>query len=604
MVQISLPLLADLNSKHRTSKKATLVPRYIARIGIEQLSQYLSYERIGKKRSIRINPASVIVLDEQIQRGVSEQGTILQEDKKIHEIAKTLLGLSDETPKAFLGTLVWNVRDPGAKGFRTRTISEPNEPLVQEITFDTEHIYLTDSAHRHLGICEAYRTYMAEQDRKRAYPRFDAGYEFAVEIYHLNKDGEKMLFNELNSKQKKITSAKRKELDTTTPIGALKDRVLELDAEQDKLFERNIEVTENRNSRHTLMTMSVLTQSLSEMYPISLVKEAQEEEDLKNELAQYYCDFFYTLRDEIKVRCNIRKVDENIKPFESLYLTYIKKAEDAYTEAMSEEEYEESLRRVREEASKLNEVIRDQEKIHSNAVVRALARTGGLIRKMKNWRAVIKKLQNDLIVGSNGRLFQASNPEMTVPRSNQHPIAHIKDDGTLNIQVQSHTLKAISEFLESKLSLIRPPTATLQADNYPPEEANLERRFNRTLLLSSHEENYLDFNFSFFVGSEHECATQDIKLKLSAELKGSDQWRTAAKGSKAQNPASLTVATGYEDAVYEDGIKRLDAHFRIDLPAFDKQYTSAFDIEIGITYCDLAGQPQTVNFTIPCQKAF
>jgi hypothetical protein len=257
-MRIEADLLGRINES--ISANAPLQTKYIVRVTIEQLALWLQYERKGNGRNspFRISDHSTIRIDPEIQRGRDSQGFLLQNSRKIMEIANTLLAPNNEmVPRLYLGCLTWNVR-PQVKKIKDlfeieKTEIEGKQPKWR-LAFDTDAIYLTDSAHRHLGIVESYRQYQLNQGK---YPTYSPKYEFLVEIYTLDKQREKELFSELNSKQKKISAAKQKEMDVSSPIGALKDAIQDYDRINRNFFADNIEVSSNQNDKHTLLTMSV-----------------------------------------------------------------------------------------------------------------------------------------------------------------------------------------------------------------------------------------------------------------------------------------------------------------------------------------------------------
>jgi hypothetical protein len=596
MPEITLKLLADLNHDKRDDPSRTLEPKFIALITAAQLNTYFQYSSVGKKHPIVVDPASVLQLDEIAQRGVNDDNHLLQDDKKMQEIANSLLGEDDNNPRAYLGTLVWNVRDAGTNGFQRAITSIEGQPPIQDLKFHPTHIYLTDSAHRHLGICEAFKKHAAAPAK---YPRFDPNYEFAVEIYNLDKIGEKQLFQELNSKQKKITAAKQKQVDVTTPLGVLKEKIIELDQHNDRLFARNIEVNSNTNDRHTLMTMSVFTASIKEMYPQSLINECKDDDTLCEELAQHYCDFFYSLRDTIEIECEIRGSNKSVYPFKSLYLEHIIPIEDGDYE--DEQKREDELQTARDRASKFNDAIRSQDILLKNSMIKGLSYIGGQVRFMKDWDLIVAKIQTDLVLPSGGKYFQATNPEMLeVNPETGHSIATLKDDGTLNVQVQSHTIRTIKIFLSEKLDLIREPLLIVDPDGIQDQATG--DSFGRTVLLNDTGETNIDLQIDLFVGSQVSVATSDLKLRVEPMLNG-ESWNAAKfVGQNSLTAARTTIATGFSDPSHGDKIKKIQARFELDLPMFDKPHITTFPLKLTFTYPGLNGDEEKVTVNLPCQK--
>ncbi len=590
MPEIRLELLADLNKGHRTKKKSTLVPKYIAKITASKLNTLMKYEASGKKHPFKIANDSVLVLDETAQRGITDAGKVRQEESKVKDIKTSLLGVNKLAPKAFLGTLVWNVREQGAEVFQTITSLRDGKPPRLDLEFNPKRVYLTDSAHRHIGICEAIKEYSANP--KEYQSAFDPSYEFIVEIYNLKVSDEKLLFSELNAKQKKITAAKAKEIDSISPIGRLKDHILAYDQANDRLFSQNIEVTSNQNDRHTLMTMSVFTASIKAMFGLTLIKESMEDEDLQRELSEYYCNFFYKLRDEIRVNCTIRGRDQEVRPFESLYLKYIYEAENLDT--ATDEELEEKVDKARAKALNVNKIIREQDKINSNPFIRSLSLVGGRIRKMADWEGVIENLQANIIAPSQGRFFQTGNPEMLrIDPETNHPIATEKDDGSLNVQVQTHTLRTIENFLMAKLELKRFSTITVQTPN--GEELIHPLKINRA------KNTFLDLTLQFHTGNDVDVRAQDILVRIDPTLQNGDWKKARIVGQSRPCADEVVVAAGYEDPSYPNSINRHIAKFEIDLPPFDSEETDQFELQFECQFPGLSGDSTTTKVVLLVQ---
>lgn len=592
MPKITLELLGQVNNKTKQANKS-LIPKYVVKITASDLNNLFKYESAGKKHPYKIQPDSTIVLDEIIQRGVNDSGKIRQEETKVKDIRDSLLGVNKLSPRAFIGNLVWNIRRDGTEKLAELvTQYDDGRPPEKKLEIETKKIYLPDSAHRHLGICEAYK-----ESLKSEFEQFDSEFEFVVDVYNLDKNLEKLLFNELNSKQKKITAAKAKELDSTSPIGNLKDSILAFDQANERLFSQNIEVNSNTNDRHTLMTMSVFTASIKAMFGLSTIKECLEDDDLKEELAEYYCNFFYKLREEIEVQCKIRNKIQTIKPFESLYLKYIYPVEN---KDLEEEEQEQELMDARDEAKQINQRVREQDKTNSNPMIRSLCKIGGHIRQMPNWHEVIERLQTSLMFPANGKYFQADNEELllTNPETG-HSIATLKDDGNLNIQVQTHTLNTIEEHLIEKLSLNEEIQIAIVDTNDNRKQCNMNTgTFSFVPVFSRTDENYIDLEVTFFVGAKVEVTTQSIQLKIEPTV----SWKEAKfVGQKKKKAKKVIFHEGYEHEYYGSGIKKVSADFELTFPKYDLDDSDAFKFEFEITYLGLSGDSETQKFALQIQ---
>lgn len=594
MADIRLKLLGDLNPSSRTSD-STLAPKYIASITAENLSALLKYRRQKGKHPIRLEPESTIKVDTEVQRGMTDVGNLRQEDKKIDEIRDALLGKSSAAPRIFLGSLIWNVRESGLGVFKKLKVSEDGQAPEYELAIKSPAIWLTDSAHRHFGIAEAFRAF---SQNPHEYPRFRTDYEFSVEIYNLDRNGERLLFNELNAKQKKITAAKQLQLDTTSDIGILKDRIATIDLEEKRMLYQNIEVNSNTNDRHTLMTMSVFTSSIKEMFGHTLITEVVRDEELRDELAQYYCDYLYKLQETIRTRVTIGGVDTTITPFSNLYTEIISPAENEAAEH-DDEVAEQILQAARDQAKRRNAEIRVEEKIHSNSFIRALFWLGGQIRMMKSWPQVVEQVQNKLILEKDGRFFQKSNTKLITPNARGVAIGVIKDDGALNIQVQTHVIQEIKRFLIEELDL--EVNRELFYKDAGSTHSLTSTGSNKVAWLSRINSNRLELQFDFITGSEVDVDKSLLRMKVVPDMKD-DNWKDAERrGEKRLIAHDLNQVAGWQHPVYGDSLVKYTATFVLDTPAFSRPTTDTFTLKLDVYGFDLTGNSTQDEFSLACQ---
>ena len=597
MADIRLKLLGDLNQLSRTGE-STLVPKYIASITAENLSALLKYRRQKGKHPIRLEPESTIKVDADVQRGTTDIGTLRQEDKKIDEIRDALLGKPHAAPKIFLGTLIWNVRETGLGAFKKLRVSEDGQMPEYELAIKAPAIYLTDSAHRHFGIAEAFKSY---SQNPTAYPLFRAEYEFSIEIYNLDRNGERLLFNELNAKQKKITAAKQLQLDTTSDIGILKDRIATIDLEEGRLLHQNIEVNSNTNDRHTLMTMSVFTSSIREMFGGSAISEVAKDDELRDELAQYYCDFLYKLQDTIRTTVSTNGGPSlTIAPFSNLYTEIISPAENEAAE-LEDEAAEQVLQGARDRAKRRNAEIRAEEKIHSNSFIKALFWLGGQIRMMSSWQQVVEQIQNKLVAGSDGRFFQKSNAKLLTPSERGIAIGVIKDDGSLNIQVQSHVIQEIKRLLITELDL-EVSRGLFYKDTYTnTTHALTDNGSSKVVWLSRAGSNRIELQLDFVTGSEASVDKSALRLRVLPELLD-DSWKDAERrGEKRLIAHELTKVAGWVHPIYGESLTKYTATFVLETPPFARTISEMFAVKLETTSYDLAGNPVQDNFVLHCQ---
>jgi hypothetical protein len=589
--------LGDINQSLRTGE-STLVPKYIATITAENLSTLLKYRRQKGKHPIRLEPESTIKVDADVQRGTTDVGTLRQEDKKIDEIRDALLGQPHAAPKIFLGSLIWNVRETGAGVFKKLRVSEEDQMPEYELAIKAPAIYLTDSAHRHFGIAEAFKAY---SQNPQAHPRFRAGYEFSVEIYNLDRNGERLLFNELNAKQKKITAAKQLQLDTTSDIGILKDRIATIDLEEGRILHQNIEVNSNTNDRHTLMTMSVFTSSIREMFGGSAISEVAKDDELRDELAQYYCDFLYKLQETIRTTITVNGgSSEIIAPFSNLYAEIISPAENEAAE-LEDEAAEQVLQGARDRAKRRNADIRAEEKIHSNSFIKALFWLGGQIRMMGSWQQVVEQIQNKLIAGSDGRFFQKSNPKLLAINERGIAIGVIKDDGSLNIQVQSHVIQEIKRLLIRELDLEVSRELFYRDVFANTTHALTDNGSSKVVWLSRAGFNRIELQLDFVTGSEASVDKSALRLRVLPELLD-DSWKDAERrGEKRLIAHELNKVAGWTHPIYGDIITKYTATFVLETPPFARATSDMFTVKLETTSYDLAGNLVQDNFALHCQ---
>jgi hypothetical protein len=573
-VELTLNLLGALN---RTSPKTSpLKPKYVVKVTAAQIAQWLQYERKGAKKSdpFRIKPGSLIKIDPKIQRGTSEVGNYLsQQPSKIREISTILLGKGDSTPRIYLGALVWNVRPPGS--FEVEEVRLQDKPSEYRLRMTTDAIYLTDSAHRHFGIAEAYAAWAAAPGE---FPEFRADFEFLVEIYNLESRGETELFNELNAKQKKISAAKQKELDVSSPIGALKDAIIAYDQQNRGLLSNNIEVTGNVNKTHTLLTMSAFVASIAEMFGTAEIKAAWKDEELLTDLATYYCEFLYELSDKLVVQLSVDDGPEQlVHPYRNLYQDVIAKAVNDWNEASPDE----SQKRIDDAvalASDVNQRLRSADIANSNATVKALFRLGGLIGEMREWRTVIESLQMSLVGGAQGKFFQKQNADLFAKSGpTDVPIASINENGSLNVQVQTKTINKLASYLRAKLDLDLDPIVTVRGGDSP--SPLLEGAPQHWALVTG-TDNFRTIELRVVVPAEIEISSENTSLRVTP----TPDWKEA---KLKLDPTSIVEDRSYAHPTYSE-FKRWTVSFEVRLSAVDKMKPET-ELKLSFNYPELNG---------------
>jgi hypothetical protein len=580
-MELTLNLLGQINAK--ASSSSPVKPKYIVSVRAEDLASWLQYERRGSRKSdpFRVAQNSLIRIDRNIQRGTDDDGYLLQQPVKISEIARILLGdKSVGVPRIYLGSLTWNVRQTNV--FDIVQQQSEGKPPRYKLILSADAIYLTDSAHRHFGIVEAFRQWKANPEK---YPTFDPMMEFSVEIYNLDAVGERELFAELNSKQKKISAAKQKQMDVSSPIGALKDAVVAADQASRKLLENNIEVSSNQNSKHTLMTMSVFVASIGEMFSAVNIKKARDDEDLRSEFADYYCDFIYALHDGLTVVFPLPDgTSKKVKPFENLYNTIIRPVEDRFEEE-PEAQYEHLLDKARNEAAALNEKLRSIDISNHNSTIKALFRIGGLIRLMPEWKQVIDRIHTGLNVPMGGQFFQKENAELFEVRSSGVSIATLNRDETINVQVQTKTIDTIYSYLIEKLDLDFEPE--LHVKELPVSAPISSNAPTYNWKISENDKTYKTVEFRF-AQPKGVLPTED-QFKLSVISVGNQWAEKDLKGARHLMPSTILDDKSFSHPRY-DGLAGYVAVFEVPLPP--AKINNTIPMKIIITYPEIDGEPR------------
>ncbi|MGF6116370.1 hypothetical protein ABIE30_000962 [Janthinobacterium lividum] len=602
-VNFEVKLLGQVNKPMANDVISQVCPKFVIVVTAAQLAQWLRYKKVGKKNPYQIDAMSLLKIDNTAQRGVTDNGFALQDESKVSEIKEVLLGTSTEATRLYLGTLVWNIRpNPGnlLKVAAELDPENPHLPSLLKLKITTDAIWLTDSAHRHFGIVEAVATWQKDKEK---FPKFSDNLEFSIDLYNLDAVQENALFRELNAKQKKISASKAQQTDTGSALGLLKSTILARDQSELKLFDQNIEVNANENTRHTLMTMSVFTSSVQNMYGKLFIEEARSNDVLRDEMAEYYCNFFYALRSTIRVKVELRGEVKEVAPFQNLYEEIIAPAIDNTADEDDEVKIDQALTAARERASELNQTLQRQEKIHSNAVVKALSRIAGRIRYMKNWERVVSVLQTDLIAAHDGRYFQKSNEELLLPGEGGVPIATRKiADDSINIQVQDQVIREIQRHLTKKLSLDFPCDVRFRnagkVVDCPAEKIGITPILNRTTAT------YFDLEIDFSVGAELELPEDALRLRIQSVLPNGVQWKNADKvGTKKLTPVEIKLIEGYDHPVYPGGFKRYSARFEIAVPPYADLNPATIEMQLDLEVIDIDGQGLKLRRVLPLQPA-
>lgn len=580
MSTIKAKYLGTINEKIDKSK--TVVEKHIISVKASDLSQWFQYirDKKGGRHPFKLSDSSIIKIHERVQRGINESGFVLQEKSKIDDIKDTLLGLN-AGQKVYLGSLVWNIRKKDINRITKIKVSEnDNLPPEYELKIEVDNIYLTDSAHRHFGIIEAYKEY---QKNTSLYPNFNTEYEFSVEVYNLTSIEEQNLFNELNSKQKKITAAKQKQLDNTTSLGKIKDEIIDYDMENEKIFYNNIELNSNQNNGYTLMTMSVFVSSIKEMFKNEINEVYQNDsvnDELKEKIVEYYCQFFAMLKNNIEITYTSFGQEKTTYPFNNLHQVYISPIENSDYE---DDLLEEKLTEARTMATNLNKEIRSQDLIIHNISIKALSRLGRLIRKMSNWKTVIEQIQQSLILGEDGKFFQLTNKLITDKYpGNKEAIATKNIDGSLNVQVVSWKVDDLYNIIINELQLKKEKKLYYSQDNFT-EQLN----DNCTVKVSLKETSEIQFRYDFFIADN--LYNEILLENLIINILPIDNWsKMKFIGAKSFKAVKKEIDDGYVDEIYDSGIKKISAYFEVTLPAFENNLHLQQGLKLKIKSFDLS----------------
>jgi hypothetical protein len=340
------------------------------------------------------------------------------------------------------------------------------------------------------------------------------------------------------------------------------------------------------------MTMSVFVASIKEMFKSDIndvYKNDTINDELKEEIVKYYCDFFVALQNNIKIKYTDWGKEKEICPFTNLYLKYIYPIENSV-------EYEDDvldtkLDEARNIANKINKAIRDEDLIIHNVSIKALSRLGKLIRKMSNWQIVIEQLQQSLIVGYNGKFLQKTNIELLKPyKDNKEALATPNQDGSLNMQVVSWKVTDLYNYYTDKLMLKK------ETELYSNQNSFTKRMLNNeSLKVSKNRPTTIQFRYDFYVADTlfDEILLEDLTLSIIPK----DNWHKMKFTGKTKSFKAIKkdYDEGYIDNIYGSGIKKASIRFEVKLPPFetDEHLLSGLRIEI-----------KTPNISIENKKEF
>lgn len=574
-----------LNVEH---DNLSVPPKYVAVVLASQISSFLEYQ---KKKDLGTNPFllaanSFLQVDKDIQRGHADEfrQNLAQDKRKIENIANTLLGQTEEN-HAFLGSLVWNVR-PSDGSLDLVIVQKKNMPPISKLEITASRIFLPDSAHRHFGIAEAYRRYCASPEK---FPRFNKEMCFSVEIYNLDDSGERELFSELNSKQKKITAARKKTVDSVSPGGRLKSRILTIDNDSDPpLFENNYEETSNQLVNHKLLTMSVFMAAISEMFTKAELDQAKKDDETSTELAAYFCSYFYCLRDTLEITVEVDGKQESISPFYNLYNDHIRPIVENESDEEEGSDLNKKLEQKVSDAKLYATQVRDQDKTNSNPVTRAFARLARTIRRLPNWEGAIKKIQANGFERRGGKLFHVENEELFA-----REIGKKKADGSLNIQVQTHTIKAAYEYLleladldfQIQVDVVKSPDSEIAIGDY-------------TQTIRSDQEVTSVIRVAIFLpkGMPLEQDATYIRVENNRD------WKKGFLTTKANRVAcDKAKLVDYTHPTYGQDVCRHELLYSIKFPAYNLAEQSGFESKLKIRLPMFDGIMSDHEVSLRCQ---
>lgn len=188
--------------------------------------------------------------------------------------------------KIFFNPLVWNLRPGLFEAYFDKAASE--------LYLYAGKIYLPDSHHRHQAILKAMRAY---REHPPAYPDFDPGKQFQVEIYFLDREDEGNYFFDKNQRPRSTALSKAYDLTTEDDLSVLAKRVLELVPELDKGTNRATDRLSKKADQ--FITLSTLREAMRSFAGSTEVQESELEG-----LALVAAEFFRMLmgvRPELRI---------------------------------------------------------------------------------------------------------------------------------------------------------------------------------------------------------------------------------------------------------------------------------------------------------------
>ena len=189
---------------------------------------------------------------------------------------------------------------------------------------------------------------------------------------------------------------------------------------------------------------------------------------------------------------------------------------------------------------------------------------------------------------------------MVSTRGNNQPIGTINEDtGIFNIQVQTHTLRAIENYLFEKLDLNRETQIFLKKSDSDNEYPWNGDEFSNTFSLNRTERNYFNLRLKINLGSNVDFDSTIYTLRTDPQV----SWNGAKfSGNSAIPISSFNKQKGYEDLSYPNGIDEHELIFQLDLPNCDIDQHGHFDIICKVNIQDLNGDVKTEEFKIKFQQ--
>jgi hypothetical protein len=183
-----------------------------------------------------------------------------------------------------------------------------------------------------------------------------------------------------------------------------------------------------------------------------------------------------------------------------------------------------------------------------------------------------------------------------------HSIGTLKSDGTLNIQVQTHTINEIKSLFRDDLgvSFTRRMSVELPSGG---GFALTDVASPEVLVLSRGDQTHATFYVEFDVGAQVVPEAIDCTLRIKPEVPSAGPWVRSAQrtGNNYLTASDCRRVSGYSHPLYGDGVARYRATFLVTLPQFTGETTEPFPLGCTASVPDEVGDEVSLKGVATCR---